>query len=420
MATDTPVDAGAASPAPRGRVDSPDPAAEGDARPSSTFDTPTIVAVASAHLTHDAYPAFVAVLLPLLIPELGISLAVAGLLASVYRWATVVQPILGYIADRRDTRYWIALAPAATAVSIGLLGLAPSVAAVALLLFAAGVSSSIFHPAAAALVTRSSGTHWGRGTSIFMTGGESGRAIGPLVIAGVLAAVGLAWSWLAMLPGIAVSIVLVLRVVGRPALQLRHPTGSIRRALADARWAVALLAATTVFGAMARVGLSVFIPTYVTEAGAGIVLAGAAVTTFEIGGAAGALLGGTLSDRIGRRAMLALGILIGAPLLMLALSLPPGPPMLVVLALAGVALLSGGPVQLVLMQELMPDNRGAAVGLSIFMVTVASAVGTIAVGTLGELIGLQQALIFAAASALLALPFVALLPETRQVSGRIP
>ena len=76
--------------------------------------------------------------------------------------------------------------------------------------------------------------------------------------------------------------------------------------------------------------------------------------------------------------------------------------------------------QLVLMQELLPDNRGAAVGLSIFMVTVASAVGTITVGALGQLIGLQAALILAAAVALLALPFVTLLPETRHVSGRLP
>ena len=101
---------------------------------------------------------------------------------------------------------------------------------------------------------------------------STGRALGPLVIAGVLAAVGLAGSWLAIVPGIAVSIVLVLRLAGRPALQLRHPTGSIRRALTEARRAFVLLAATAAFGAMARVGLSVFIPTYLTQAGAGIVL----------------------------------------------------------------------------------------------------------------------------------------------------
>jgi MFS family permease len=80
-------------------------------------------------------------------------------------------------------------------------------------------------------------------------------------------------------------------------------------------------------------------------------------------------------------------------------------------------LLSAGPVQLVLMQELMPDNRGAAVGLSIFAITMASALGTVAIGALGEAVGLQVALIAGAGVALLALPFIALLPETRHVSA---
>jgi predicted MFS family arabinose efflux permease len=114
--------------------------------------------------------------------------------------------------------------------------------------------------------------------------------------------------------------------------------------------------------------------------------------------------------------MLALSCGVGAPLLMLALAIPIGPAMLLMLALAGVALLSAGPVQLVLMQELLPDNRGAAVGLAIFAITMASALGTVVVGALGDVIGLQSALILSAGAALLALPFIALLPETRHVS----
>ena len=156
--------------------------------------------------------------------------------------------------------------------------------------------------------------------------------------------------------------------------------------------------------------------TYLTDAGADILLAGAAVTAFSIGGALGAFVGGTLSDRIGRRQMLALSCGVGAPLLVLALAIPIGPAMLLMLLLAGVALLSAGPVQLVLMQELLPDNRGAAVGLAIFAITMASAAGTVVVGALGDVIGLQSALICSAAAALLALPFIALLPETRHVS----
>jgi FSR family fosmidomycin resistance protein-like MFS transporter len=385
--------------------------------PARAFDTPTIVTVAGGHLVHDTYPAFVGVLLPLLIPKLGISLAVAGLLAATFRVATAVQPILGVIADRADTRYWIILAPGATAIAIGLIGLAPTPAVVALLLVLAGLSSAVFHPAAAALVTRSSGTQWGRGTSIFMTGGESGRAIGPVVIAAVLSVVGLGWSWVAMAPGIVASGLLYLRVAHRPQVHLRHPAGSIRVALRSVRRGFLLLAAAGAMLSMASVGILVFIPTYLTGAGAELVLAGAAVTAFEIGGATGAFIGGTLSDRIGRRLMLALGVGIGSPLLILALAMPIGPLTLVVLAISGVALLSAGPVQLVLMQELLPDNRSAAVGLSIFVMTLTSALGTVVLGALGEAIGLQMALILAAAAALLALPFIALLPETRHVSG---
>ncbi len=383
----------------------------------AAFDTPTIVLVAAGHLVHDTYPAFIGVLLPLLIPKLGISLAMAGLLAATFRLATAIQPILGVVADRADTRYWIILAPGATAIAIGLLGLAPTPALIALLLVLAGVSSAVFHPAAAALVTRSSGKQWGRGTSIFMTGGESGRAIGPVVIAAVLSVVGLGWSWIAMVPGVLASGILYLRVAHRPQVHLRHPPGSIRAALRSVRRGFLLLAAANSLLSMASVGLLVFIPTYLTGTGAQLVLAGAAVTAFEIGGATGAFLGGTLSDRIGRRLMLALAVGVGSPLLILALAMPVGPLTLVVLAIAGVALLSAGPVQLVLMQELLPDNRSAAVGLSIFVTTLTSALGTVVLGALGEVIGLQTALILAAAAALLALPFIALLPETRHVSG---
>jgi FSR family fosmidomycin resistance protein-like MFS transporter len=367
-------------------------------------------------MVHDTYPAFVGVLLPLLIAQLGISLTVAGLLAATFRVATAVQPVFGHIADRVDTRYWIVLAPGATAIAISLLGLAPSPAIVALLLALAGLSSAVFHPAAAALVTRSSGTQWGRGTSIFMTGGESGRAIGPLVIAFVLSVVGLSGSWIALVPGVLISGVLFLRLARRSEVRLRRPAGSIRQALRLARRPFVLLAASNALMSMATVGLLVFIPTYLTDAGAGLLLAGAAVTVFEIGGALGALSGGTVSDRIGRRPMLAIASAIGAPLLIVALALPAGIVALPFLALAGAVLLSAGPVQLVLMQELLPDNRSTAVGLSIFVTTVTSAVGTVVVGALGQAMGLQVALILAATAALLALPFIALLPETRHVS----
>ena len=399
-------------------ADSPAPTAATPGRePASAavFDTPTILAVSGAHLVHDTYPAFIGVLLPLLIPALGISLTVAGLLAATFRVATAVQPVLGHIADRADTRYWIVLAPGATAIAISLLGVAPSPAVVALLLALAGLSSAVFHPAAAALVTRSSGTEWGRGTSIFMTGGESGRALGPLAIAVVLSTVGLAGSWIALVPGVLASGVLLVRVARRAELPLRQPVGSIREGLREARRPFLLVSAASALLSFSTSGLLVFIPTYLTGAGAGLLLAGAAVAVFEIGGAVGAFSGGTMSDRIGRRPTFAVAV-AGAVPLVVALALPAGPAILPFLAVAGGLLLSAGPVELVLMQELLPRNRSTAVGLSIFVTTVATALGSIVVGALGEAIGLHGALLLAAGAAFLALPFIALLPETRHVS----
>lgn len=396
--------------------DAPPLTAPGRDGPGGDFDTPTILAVSGAHLVHDTYPAFVGVLLPLLIPALGINLAVAGLLAASFRVATAVQPVLGHIADRTDTRLWIVLAPGATAIAVSLLGLAPSPWAVALLLALAGLSSAVFHPAAAALVTRSSGREWGRGTSIFMAGGESGRALGPIAIALVLSAVGLAGSWVALVPGVLVSAVLLARLSRRPEIRLRRPAGSIRAGLRAVRRPFLLVSASSALLSVSTAGLLVFVPTYLTDAGAGLVLAGAAVTVFEIGGAIGAFGGGTASDRIGRRLTLAVAAGLGSPLLVIALLLPAGPIALPFLAAAGVVLLSAGPVELVLMQELLPDNRSTAVGLSIFVTTAATAVGTVAVGALGQAIGLQTALVLAAGATFLALPFIALLPDTRHVS----
>ena len=67
----------------------------------ASFDTPTIPTVAGGHRVHDMYPGFRGVLLPLLIPNLGISLASAGLLAAILRLARGAQRSIG-----RFPRQW--------------------------------------------------------------------------------------------------------------------------------------------------------------------------------------------------------------------------------------------------------------------------------------------------------------------------
>jgi FSR family fosmidomycin resistance protein-like MFS transporter len=375
------------------------------------FDRTTVSLMSAAHFVHDSYPAFVAVLLPLLIPKLGLTLAEAGLLASGIRWTTALQPILGFVADRTDARYWVIVAPATTAIFISLIGVAPGFLPVFVLLLLSGVSHAAFHPAAAAVATRAAGGRWGKGTSYFMTGGELGRALGPLFIAAVLTAVGLEWSWIALAPGVLFSFLLYHRVGRGTGIAFAGEPGSMRQSFARRRGPVLSLSVAIVLRSVANVGVVTFLPTLVVGRGGDLVLAGMAIAGYEIGGTAGAFVGGTLSDRFGRRSVLTVSLVAGLPALAAAVILPPSPLQLLVLAVAGFALLSAMPVQLVLMHELFPDNRSAATGITYFMTTAGAIAAMVAVGAMGDAIGLELGMLAGIAAGVAALPVILALPR---------
>lgn len=383
-------------------------------RPSAdapSFDRTTVSLISTAHFVHDAYPAFVGVLLPLLIPKLGLSLAQAGLLASGIRWTTMLQPVLGYFADRVDTRYWVIVAPATTAILISLIGIAPSFLAVFVLLLLTGVSHAAFHPAAAAVVTYASGTRWGKGTSWFMTGGELGRSLGPLYIAAVLTWVGLEWSWIALFPGLIFSFLLYTRVRHSRGFRRHQAPGPLREALRKARRNVLLLSTVISLRSVANAAILTFLPTWLVFQGADLVFAGVAVAAYELGGTAGAFTGGTVSDQLGRRSVIGIGLAVGLPILAVAVLMEPGFPQLIVLAVAGFAVLSAMPVQIALMHELLPDNRSVATGITYFMTTAGAIVAVIVMGAVADLIGLQSALLISVATGGLAVPAIILLPR---------
>jgi len=379
--------------------------------PRDEFDKKTVTLLALAHLTHDSYPAFIGVMLPVLIPKFGISLAAAGVLSSGIRFTTSIQPVLGYWADRTDARWWVVIPPTTTAALMSLLGLAPTYSVAFVLLLAAGLSHASFHPASAAMATRAAGPRWGKAASYYMTGGELGRALGPLAIAGILAGVGLEWSWVALFPGLVMSFLLYRRFRGINGSTSTVRPGALWPALRARGRITVWLTAVMFLRNVTNVSLVVFLPTFAASAGTGILVGGLAVTLYEIGGTLGAFTGGTLSDVLGRKVVLAAGVLIGVPLLGSALATGPTPLGLILLALGGFAFLSGHSVQLALMQELFPDNRSTAVGITYMMSALGAIVATIGVGAVGDALGIRTALLIGVGSAACAIPFIMALPK---------
>jgi len=156
--------------------------AESDKRDHpSLFETPQVLTVAAGHFVHDVFSSFLAPWLPLLIEKLALSLALAGSFTLFMRIPSLLNPIIGMVADRMDMRYMVIAAPGVTAVCMSLIGLAPSYGGVALLLFAAGCSAAAFHVPGPVMIARVSGSQVGKGMSFFMAAGEMARTVGPLV-----------------------------------------------------------------------------------------------------------------------------------------------------------------------------------------------------------------------------------------------
>lgn len=389
-------------------------AAEQAKQATEGFDTATVLTLSAAHAAHDIYPAFLAPLLPLLIAKLSIPMAAAGALATIFRASFLIQPFLGLWADRADTRYFVIAAPTVTAVAMSLLGVAPNYLSVAALLVVAGLSHAAFHPSAAASVTWASGRTWGRGSSFYTTGGELGRSIGPLFIVTVVAWVGLEGSYVAAIPGVIFSLLLYWQLRKRRVSRLGGSSvRSIWEGVKAQRRALLLLSGLVLFRSTAVQSFAIFYPTYLTGQGSSLFFAGLALSVFELAGAGGALVGGTVSDRFGRRSIMLISQLISGPLMFLALSISEGPLAVAVLSVAGAVALSAGPVQLTLAQELLPGGRSTAAGIIFFLGFEGTLISTLVVGAVADWIGLGPALGFSVLASMLSVPFTLALPEPR-------
>ncbi|NOZ48769.1 MAG: MFS transporter [Chloroflexi bacterium] len=378
------------------------------------FHTDQVLSIAVGHLGHDTYSAFLAPLLPLLQERLGIGYALTGGLAIFTQLPSLLNPFLGYLADRVSLRYFVILAPAITGTLFSCLGLTSSYVALALLLLAAGVSIAAFHAPAPAMLAQVAGNRVGKGMSIFMAAGELGRTLGPLIVVGAVQWLGLGGIWRLALVGWLISIFLFVKlhdvqVTSRPSHQ------STTRFWKHAGVVFPLLIWLMIGRSFMQVTLTTYLPIFMRDvAGASLWLAAASLTILEAAGVVGALFTGTFSDRWGRP--LVIFILLGlAPMLLIGF-LYSAPWLLVPLLIAlGITAISVQPVLLALVQDEFPHNRalanGTFLGLNFMIRSVAIAV----VGVAADRIGLFDAFLISAAIGFLSIPAVWLL--SRMQSG---
>ena len=377
------------------------------------FQAAPVALISAAHLTHDTYTAFLPPLLPA-IEKLWSSNMQAGSLMVFLQLPSLLQPLIGQLSARCDLRYFAILGPAVTAVAMSLLGIAPNYAWLALLLVIAGSSSAAFHAVVPVLAGRFSGQYLGRGMSFWMVGGELGRVLGPLVVAIAVMHWGLQGTPWLMLAGLAASLLLWWQLRGVPVHATRaEPISSSWR---DALWVMlpvlgpltGLIVTRSFMGA----ALTTYLPIFLKAEGYSLWLAGASLSILEVAGVAGALLGGSLSDRLGRKQVLLMSF-VATPLLMFVFLKVPGWGRFPLLLALGFASISVTPVLMAFVQESFPEIRTMANGVFMALSFVIRAIVILAVGALGDAFGLHSAFTMCAVLALLGVPFVFWLPVRR-------
>ncbi len=375
------------------------------------FQSAGVTAIASGHALHDTYTAFLPPLLPVLIEKFTLSNAQAGLLSVFMQWPSLLQPFIGYLADHVNLRYLVIIAPAVSAAAMSLLGIAPSYAVMALLLIIVGISAAGLHAVGPVIAGNLSGRSLGRGMGLWMVGGGLGYTVGPLIIVAALNRVKLEGTPWLMTGGILASAVLYVRL--RDVSSQTNggaQTRPWRQAFRSLRPIMVPVVGITVVRSFMSSALGTFLPTFLKGEGSSLWFAGAAMAVFEAAGMVGALTAGSLSDRLGRRRILAVAMALASPL-MAAFLLAHGSVRLPILVALGMCALSIMPVMMALLQENFPENRALVNGIYLGLSFLTNAAATVILGALADAFSLRMAFTLSAAVPLLGVPFVRWLPK---------
>jgi MFS transporter, FSR family, fosmidomycin resistance protein len=318
--------------------------------------------MASAHVMVDGYGNIYAPLLPLLIPKLGLSLAAAGTLTTLFQMAASVAQIgFGRLADRWHPRVLVMVGPVLAVSMLSFVGVADSTAMLALILMVGGLGTAAFHPPAAALAHRLGGNSPGLSMSVYITGGTLGFSLGPLMFAPFAQHFGLTWTPLLAIPGLMVVAFFVSRVPPMPL----HPSSSQGfRALRPYVKPLTLLYLIVVLRTLAAISFSTFVSVMLVRRGYTVGEAGSVVAIYLFASGVGGFFGGPTADRFGAKRVIALSLVLATPFLVLAPFLT-GWAFVVVLAVGGFFLQSTLPVNVTFGQALAPVS--AATVSSIMM-----------------------------------------------------
>ncbi len=381
-----------------------------------------LIAISASHLMNDMVQSMIPTMIPIFERSLSLNYTQSGLIQAVFLvTASILQPIVGIYNDRHPRPFSLTVGMAASLAGVLVLSVATNYLWILLAAALIGTGSSVFHPESSRVARMASGGQHGLAQSIFQVGGYAGAALGPLLAATLIIPHG--QHMLAAVGLVALLAIGVLTGVGFwSRRQQRRPK---RAATAQApvtlppsrvRFLLIILGCLVFSKAFYMASMNTFFVLYLTKTFTmSIQNAQYYLFAFLASVAIGALAGGPIGDRIGRKAVIWFSILGVLPFTLI---LPHANPFWtgVLTVIIGLILSSAFSAILVYAQELVPGKVGLIAGLFFGLSFGLGGVGAVALGWLADHTSIT--FVYKVCAFLPAIGMLAIcLPNTRKVKG---
>ena len=362
------------------------------------------------HFCSDINQGALSAVLPFLIAAHGYSYATAASLVMISNLVgSAVQPLIGYLSDKRSTTWAIPAGVLMAGSGIALTGFTSSFFGLCIAVVISCTGVSLFHPQAVKLVNYASDAdNKARSIGIFSFGGSLGFSLGPMLVSTAILSVGMHGTAVFLALALVSSTIFFSQYKSMSELGAgRSRAGSGGGAAGADDWRAFGRLCFVIFGrSIMMCGMNTFLALYwIHELGQTERAGSAALSVYYAMGAICTLLGGRLADRFGCRRMIRISLSFFIPAILLLVFTHN-------LYLAGLLLLpivaslyfSYSPM-VVLGQQYLPNHVGFASGVTLGLAISIGGIMAPVLGMVADRFSLSAA--FCAMAALAVVPLTA-------------
>ncbi|MDD1504178.1 MULTISPECIES: MFS transporter [unclassified Lysinibacillus] len=353
---------------------------------------PIMIAIAVAHLINDTMQAVIPAMFPILKSDLGLTFTQIGLISfALNMFASALQPVVGFASDKKPMPYALPIGMASSFIGIAIIAFTSQYWIIIIAVLFLGFGSAIFHPEGSRVSFMAAGSKRGLAQSVYQVGGNSGQALAPLISAYIFDIFGQRGAAIVLVVA-AIGIVLLSKIAAWYRKQLEQERIAKKKRvlvsnlppLTKKQVGIALTLLFTIIFARSfyTTNITSFYVFYLMDHyDVSLRLGQILIFTFMAFGVVGTFFGGSLSDRIGRKNVILLSVVVPMPFC-LALPYVPLWAAMIFLVIIGTLIMISFSVTVVYAQELVPTKIGTMAGLTTGFAFGMGAIGAMVIGVL--------------------------------------